>query len=155
LKTLARARDKAEILRRVRLVRPDSARRWGRMSAHQMVCHLTDTFRVVVGQKPAVCTGSAFDRTVLKWVALYVPVPWPPGIRTTPEVDQLQGGTPPAEFAADVADLEGMVELITAVPRAFAWQVHPRLGPMSHPAWMRWAYLHMDHHLRQFGCGIG
>jgi hypothetical protein len=24
-------------------------------------------------------------------------------------------------------------------------------GRMSQAAWLRWAYLHMDHHLRQFG----
>lgn len=41
MKTLARERDKAEIVRRLRVVGPESARRWGRMTAHQMVCHLS------------------------------------------------------------------------------------------------------------------
>ena len=45
MKTLARQRDKAEILQRLSKVRPESVRRWGRMSAHQMVCHLSDAFR--------------------------------------------------------------------------------------------------------------
>jgi len=29
--------------------------------------------------------------------------------------------------------------------------VHPIFGGMSERAWLRWAYLHTDHHLRQFG----
>jgi Protein of unknown function (DUF1569) len=29
--------------------------------------------------------------------------------------------------------------------------LHPLFGRMSASSWMRWAYLHADHHLRQFG----
>jgi len=42
-------------------------------------------------------------------------------------------------------------ELVTAPARSFDWQPHPRLGRMSEREWLRWGYLHMDHHLRQFG----
>jgi hypothetical protein len=28
---------------------------------------------------------------------------------------------------------------------------HYMFGPLSESEWARWAYLHMDHHLRQFG----
>ena len=151
MKTLARPGDKAEIVRRLRAVRADSTRRWGRMSAPQMVCHLSDAFRCVIGQRPVSHASSAFGRTVVKWFALYLPLPWPPGIRTRPEIDQLIGGTPPADFASDVADLEGLVELLTSPERGFAWSPHPLFGPMSDADWLRWGYLHMDHHLRQFG----
>ena len=61
------------------------------------------------------------------------------------------GGTRPRDFAADVAELEALVELITARNGNFDWQSHPIFGRMSEAAWLRWAYLHMDHHLRQFG----
>ena len=151
MKTLARPLDKAEILRRLREVHPESRRRWGRMSAHQMVCHLADAFRVVIGHKPVRDASSLLDRTVVKWLALRLPVPWPPGIRTTPEIDQEAGGTRPAVFAADLAALEALVELVTAPARSFDWQPHPRLGRMSEREWLRWGYLHIDHHLRQFG----
>jgi hypothetical protein len=151
VKTLARPEDKAEILRRLKTVRPDSARRFGRMSAPQMVCHLGDSFRAVMGQRAVSGAGSLFTRSVVKWLALYAPLRWPPGIRTRPEIDQEVGGTRPAEFAADVAELEVLVERVTASPRPFEWQAHPIFGQMSDAAWLRWSYLHMDHHLRQFG----
>ena len=51
MKTLAREGDKAEIVRRLRTLRPDSVRRWGRMSVHQMVCHLADALRMANGEK--------------------------------------------------------------------------------------------------------
>jgi hypothetical protein len=76
MKTLARQRDKMEILQRLKQVRPDSVRRWGRMSAHQMICHVSDSFRVVIGHKPVRDAGGLFQRTILKWIALYAPLPW-------------------------------------------------------------------------------
>jgi hypothetical protein len=151
LKTLSRERDRAEILRRLKDVRPESARRWGRMSAHQMVCHLSDSFRMVMGEKPVSHATSLFHRTILKWAALYAPLPWLRGIPTRPEIDQECGGTRPVDFAADVAQLEALMALVTAPVRSFQWESHPTLGRLSDAAWLRWAYLHMDHHLRQFG----
>jgi hypothetical protein len=150
-RSLANPRDTAEILRRLTLVRPDSPRRWGRMTPHQMVCHLRDAFLMGTEQKPVSHLTGVHHRTVVKWIALYVPVAWPSGIRTRPEVDQLIGGTPPSEFPADVAALEALVETLTSRPEFFAGRRHPIFGPLSEAAWLRWGYLHMDHHLRQFG----
>jgi hypothetical protein len=151
MKTLARQRDKAEILRRLRALQAASVRRWGRMSAHQMVCHLSDSFRMATGQKPVSHAPSLLQRTIVTWIALYFPLSWPAGILTRPEIDQELAGTRPVEFAADAAQLEALVELITAQPRRFDWPLHPIFGSMSDAAWLRWGYLHMDHHLRQFG----
>jgi hypothetical protein len=151
MKTLARQRDKAEILDRLRAVHPDSVRRWGRMSAHQMICHLCDAFRMGIGQKPVSRADGLLQQTMLKWVVLYVPIPWPSGILTRPEIDQELGGTTPSDFASDVAQLAALIELITAQSRSVDWQPHPIFGEMSDREWLRWSYLHVDHHLRQFG----
>ena len=151
MKTMARADDKAEIIRRLRTARADCTRRWGRMSAHQMVCHLSDSFRLVTHQKEASHATGLLQTTLIKWIALYVPLRWPPGVTTRPEVDQEIGGTKPGDFAADLAELETLLEIVTTPAKGYAWPAHPIFGKMSEAAWMRWAYLHMDHHLRQFG----
>lgn len=57
---------------------------------------------------------------------------------------------PDSDFARDVAELEVLLEAFTAQPTTLDRRPHPRLGPLSDRAWLRWAYLHMDHHLRQF-----
>ncbi len=151
MKTLARQRDREEILTRLHAVRPDSARLWGRMSAHQMICHLSDSFLAVRGHRAVSDASSPLHRTIVKWIALYAPLRWPSGIETRPEIDQEIGGTRPTDFAADRAQLEALVELVTTRAAASEWQPHPIFGRMSAAAWLRWAYLHMDHHLRQFG----
>ena len=150
-KTMARAQDKEEIVRRLRTIRADSGRRWGRMSAHQMICHLSDSFLAVTGQRDISPASGLLQSTVIKWIALYAPLQWPRGVPTRPEVDQEVGGTKPSHFAADVTQLEMLVELITTRKGCFG-PTHPIFGNMSDTDWMRWAYLHMDHHLRQFGC---
>ena len=151
MKTLARHRDKTELLQRLRAVRPDSVSRWGRMSAPQMVCHLSDSFRMLLGQKP-VCDDTGWrQRTIVKWIALYLPVPWPAGIPTRPELDQERGGTMPGDFAADLADLEALLDRIGTQKERVDGRAHPIFGRMSAAGWLRWAYLHTDHHLRQFG----
>jgi hypothetical protein len=149
--TLARERTRGEILRRLRALQPDSKRRWGRMSAHQMVCHLSDCCRMATGEKTVSYATGPLQRTLIKWIALYTPLRWPPGIATRPEVNQEVGGTPPGDFAADIATLEALVEAMSAQIGRHEWPPHPIFGPMSEAAWFRWAYLHMDHHLRQFG----
>jgi hypothetical protein len=151
VKTLARPRDKAEVLRRLRSLRAESERRWGRMSAHQMVCHLSDAFRMALGQKAVSNASGPLQRTIVKWVALYAPLPWPQGIPTSPEVDPCREGTPPVDFSADIAQLEAIVELFTSETRSLDRQAHPIFGSLSDAAWLRWGYRHMDHHLRQFG----
>ena len=151
MRTLARERDRVEILRRLRALRHDSVRRWGRMSAHQMVCHLSDGYRLLAGRKTELA-ATPLPRFLMRWIALYAPLRWPSGILTTPDLDQDGGGTRPVEFEADVAELERLlIEVTTDRRDRFTKYFHPLFGRMSESAWLRWAYLHADHHLRQFG----
>ena len=151
MKTLARESDTAEIRARLRTVSPESVRRWGRMSAHPMMCHLADAFRMALGQKEVRLGVTLAGRTIVKGIALYVPMTWPSGLVTSRELDQDYGGTRPGEFAADAAEVVALLELVTAPTRRLEGRVHPVFGQLSDAAWLRWGYLHTDHHLRQFG----
>jgi len=150
-KLLCNCDEKATLIARLERVRPDSARKWGRMTSHQMVCHLSDSFRSVTGERESSEVSTAISRTVVKYIALRVPIPWPKGIKTLPESDQEIGGTKPVEFERDVRDLEELVERFTCDGRDCQGWRHPIFGRMSDDDWQRWGYLHMDHHLRQFG----
>jgi len=150
MKTLRDPETQKEILTRLDGITPESKRRWGRMTAHQMVCHLSDSFRGVLGDFPVSPGPGPLPGPILKFVALRMPIRWPHNVQTRPEVDQQIGGTRPAEFAADVAALKSAFHRFVSNPRAIG-SSHPIFGPMSEFDWMRWGYLHMDHHLRQFG----
>lgn len=153
MKSLRNAGDKGEILRRLARVRPESERRWGRMTAHQMICHVADGMRLYMGEKEAAMLPAlAIQRKVMKWGALWMPIPWPHGFKTMPELEQNGGsGTKPQEFAEDVCKLQELTERFVQLPLDFAFRPHPFFGLMSYAEYMRLAYLHADHHLRQFG----
>jgi len=151
MKTLLHQADKEEILRRLDSIQPTSQRRWGSMSAHNMICHLSDAFRLYMGERPAKPGPVPAPRLLMKWFALWAPIPWPHGFRTAPELDQQSGGTPPVEFAADKKELCELIERFTRRPADSPRRAHPHLGSMSEREWNRLAYLHADHHLRQFG----
>jgi Protein of unknown function (DUF1569) len=150
-KTLRNPQHKAEILRRLQAIEPTSQRRWGKMSAHQMVCHLSDSYRMFMSQKAVSPAPVPYPRPVLKWFALWAPIPWPRGFQAVPELDQQLGGTAPLEFAADMCELPQLLDRFTRQPKDFLPQPHPHFGPLTDKEWMRLGYLHPDHHLRQFG----
>jgi len=114
-----------------------------------MVCHLGDAFRAALSEKYISPSSTVWKRTLLKWTALWIPLPWPHGFKTRPEMDQQQGGTQPGEFASDLDKLRILFERFCTWEGEFA--PHAILGEMSRTERMRHAYLHMDHHLRQFG----
>jgi hypothetical protein len=138
-----------EIMDRVRRLPLGAPAKWGKMNAHQMMCHLSDSFLGTTGQRTVSKRSGIFQRTVMKYGALYFPMEWPKGIPTMPEVDQLQGGTPPVEWERDKAELLRLMEWFSSPQTNKA--EHPIFGRMTEAQWMRWAYLHCDHHLRQFG----
>ena len=149
MRSAARRGDVDDLRRRLGTLRPAAPPRWGRMSAHQMVCHAADAMRMAIAERPVTAAPGLVPRTLLKWIALYAPLRWPRGIPTSPEIDQECDGTAPAEFARDVAQVEMLLHRMATETTAFA--PHPLFGRMSRSQWLRWAYLHLDHHLRQFG----
>ena len=151
---MARQLDDAEKRRaevRVRRLRPDSVRQWGRMTPHQAICHLNDSFKLALNERP-IAEAAVSLRPVVKFIALQLPLRWPKGrIRTLPEADQGIGGTPPGEFEQDRGELLALMARFCSAPDEHYCTTHPIFGPMRARHWRRWAYLHMDHHLRQFG----
>src|SRR5256885_9980833 len=152
MKRLDKEGDKSRLLNRLGELKTDSPRRWGKMTPHQMICHLNDSFKSVIGERDVHGDKSnLLTRTVVRWLALYAPLKWPHGVPTMPENDQEQGGTPPADFQRDLDALVLMIDRVTRAERDFQWRRHPLFAEMSERDWMRWGYLHVDHHLRQFG----
>ena len=120
------------------------------MSVHQMVCHLDDSYKCPLGEKYASPATGLLQRTLVKTVALNSPLPWPKGVPTRPEMEQGKGGSPPVDFRQDLASLLTTFDrFCDGLPTPCL--PHPVFGAMTAKNWMRWGYLHADHHLRQFG----
>ena len=148
--SLIRNSDRTEIAQRIAALTPSSSPGWGSMSVGGMVCHLNDAYRVGLGEKIVKPVNMPLPGAAIKFIALRLPVTWPRNIKAPEEVRQGGGGTPPGDFTDDKSRLLEALERFCDF-RQFAQIKHPIFGFMRSEDWMRWGYLHADHHLRQFG----
>lgn len=147
--SLAVASQLDDLVTRLGRVEPETARRWGTLSSHEMLCHLSDAFLVTLGERPVILSDTWFSRTLVKWVAIHTSLPWPRGVPTSPEVDPHRRGTQPDVFDRD---RQRVIELLLRFARPDTqYSRHPAFGPMTRAEWLAWGFAHVDHHLRQFG----
>src|SRR5260221_5846392 len=139
MKTLNNHRDINEVITRLRNLRSDSIRQWGKMTPHQMVCHLTDSFKGALGEKSVSAVDTTVSRTLVKWIALRSPIKWPQGVKTRPEMAQEGGGTKPVEFEVDLRQLEEIIERFSQ-QTVFESVAHPLFGKMARSDLMRLGY---------------
>ena len=147
MSTLALSAARIAIRQRIERLTPDTPRKWGRMTSHQMVCHLTDGYRMSSGERKPNAVDNLFSRSIVRLVALHTPLAWPKGIKTVAEADQEQGGTKPAEWDRDLAELLRRIDAFKAVEG----YPHPIFGRLTTNEWDVWGFRHADHHLHQFG----
>ena len=149
MSTIANPRALAKLLTRLESLKSDTPRRWGTMTAGEMVCHLADAHKSVMdrhGKRP-----SPRSRPLMKWIALYAPFHWPRGFKSPARIDQRKEGTRPVDFSTDrQRALETLRGLATAPSEAWPPN-HAVFGTLTADEWRRWAFRHTDHHLRQFG----
>ncbi len=134
---------------RVDALKPDAPARWGKMNAMQMVCHLTDSFRVALGEVPVVVKWTPLRLYPLRWLFVHT-LPIPKGkVPTTPEFLR----TEPAEWGKDVAEWNAAFDrfLERSKENEPRWGTHPAFGDLGTEEWGRLTARHFDHHLTQFG----
>jgi len=147
MRTLADPAVAACLAARLRRVTPTQARVWGTMTPHQMLAHVAIAAEAAQGLRPFSGSKRKPSR-LIKWIAIYGPFRWPHGVRA---------GAKPADAVLDPESFEAeRSHAITALealaaPQGTVAEGHPLFGPMSRADWLRWGFLHTDHHLRQFG----
>ena len=140
------ARDRAEIVLRLRALRPDSDRRWGKMSVTQMLWHVNEAMEGALGRIQAEPMKVPLPRPLLKLLVLNAP--WGKGAPT------LKRWIPQAESYDFISERDRscrLVEEIAAKPIAAEWPDSPTLGKMSGTDVSRLHAKHLNHHLTQFG----
>ncbi len=137
---------------RIESVKPDSTRLWGKMTAHQMLVHVSDQVRLSEGEIPTRFRGNFFSKKLLKKLVL-LGMPTPKGkVETVYELKQDAGGTKRTHFETDRQEL---LELLVRFESRFEHgqkRLHPAFGEMNKKEWARLVYIHTDYHLRQFNC---
>jgi hypothetical protein len=136
-------------LRLARLT-PETTRQWGTLTSHELICHLADSFRAMLGEREVSPVASSWlYRTAVRLIALHAPVRFPRDVPTRPEVDPHRAGSAPVSFDADRRDLIELLRRFAAPEARYA--THPIFGVLTRNECLVWGYRHVDHHLRQFG----
>ena len=154
--TLKDAAVRDRLVQRLQYLEPASIRRWGKMTSHEAICHLNDAFIGVLGDKhispaPGWLQNTTLWRNIAKFFGLRSPIPWPHNLPSRPEVAQDGSGTPPVASQRDRRALIETIDRFRASEVQLRTCAHPIFGPLTFDEWQRWGYLHIDHHLRQFG----
>jgi hypothetical protein len=139
------ARDKAEILRRIKTLRPDSPREWGKMSVAQMLWHVNESMACAVGEIARAPAKAKLPKSIMKFLVLNMP--WMKGAPTVPEwvaKDQY-------DFATERDRCIRLIEVMTARNIDGNWSEDPLLGRLSGDEVSRLHAKHLNHHLTQFG----
>ncbi len=143
--SLLSERDRAALLARLDKLTPQLQRRFGRMTAHQMLCHVSDQMRVALGDLPVTPSGPNLTGIVARLYSIHTPLPWPKGrVRTSPEMLTAK----PAGWDQDMRACQALIgRFASERPSA----VHPRFGRLSPREWGILGAKHLDHHFGQFG----
>ena len=137
----------AQTLDRIRSLRADSSRRWGRMTAPQMIAHLSDQMRHTLGDASAKPQPGPLRNPLVRYLVIYV-VPWPKGrIKGPPEAFV----TKPTRWDSDIATLITLVDRFVKRGPAGEWPEHALMGRLSGKDWGAFCHKHFNHHLSQFG----
>ncbi len=140
------------LITRLRSLRPESERRWGTLTAGELLCHLADGLRFMInGEGGIEIDPPAKARPVLKWVALYVLPRGAKNYPTHPKADPKKEGTKPTDFESDRDRVIRDLRAFAATPAEALMSYHPLFGPMSRRDWHQSTYKHLEHHFRQFG----
>ncbi|MGX1928602.1 DUF1569 domain-containing protein [Flagellimonas sp. 2504JD4-2] len=118
---------------------------FGKMNAHQMLCHCTDFFRMAFGQKKALEYGQVNPREITERAKRGETVPSPKGF------GQVEGeGTKPMEFEEDKIKLKKFILEFVHLSEDYQFAPHPYFGNLSKEKWEKTAIYHLNHHLEQF-----
>lgn len=134
------------LLRRMKSLRPDATRRWGTMSADQMLWHLADGLEMALGKRPyGKPKLPPVPKAVIRFAVLNLP--WPKG---APTLDTLRA-TGTHDFEAERTRCLRLLDEVGEKELRGSWPEHPAFGRVDGRFHSRMQAKHVDHHLKQFG----
>lgn len=149
MKTLLNDYD--ALLVRIEQLTPEKLPLWGEMNVNEMLVHLTKPVVGSLGKGNARNISSFFSRNITKYLILYIRKELPKGVRGPREVDMRRNPGLLNGFEVDKANFLRALATFKADTTINTGAIHPYFGEFNRKEWSRFHYLHIDHHLRQFG----
>lgn len=133
------------IKKRVQALRPDSQRKWGRMTVDQMLWHVNRPLAESLGEYTGPPAKAPIPRKLLRWLALNVP--WPKGARTRPDLVAAKHH----DFELEKLRCLDFIDRVASRDMNGVWPRSAGFGEMAGKHWSQLHAKHLDHHLKQFG----
>lgn len=137
-------------LERLRRLTPKTKANWGVLTASDLLPHLTDPFRIALGEMEALPVNSFFTTGIGKFIAIFLMPRWPQGAPTHPKTNINIAGRKGKDFELDFKELIDAMERFVNSNSKMDFHQHPVFGTISNQTWGIVMNKHLDHHFRQF-----
>ncbi len=147
IKTLFNQQNTNEIIIRINKLVPDDKCKWGSMTPTAMLYHCNKTNTAIMESKPTDKTPTLKQR-LQKFVVMNVLQRLPKGRKSRPKFLQTQDQQLgfKEERKLFIETVSGFINYKGNLNGA-----HPNFGRLNTMEWGHFAWMHMYHHLRQFG----
>lgn len=148
-KNLLEEKVKVEIINRSRQLNEDAAPLWGKMNAAEMLHHCAKALQVTL-QQPQSGKPSTLKQSIARYLVLLFVPRLPKGARAPHLLDVKRNNITGLSFENELAQFANSMELFYRFEDKIL-TTHPYFGQMSRKQWGVLTWMHIDHHLRQFG----
>lgn len=138
-----------DLIYRILKLTPQAQHRWGNMDVVEMLQHCNAANKIIL-QGIESNQKDTFKQILFRQVFLYLPINFPKNVKAPKKLKLLTDKTTPQSFEKEK---ELFIELISQLPdHSFPSRMyHPAFGNLNSKEWGILNWMHMDHHLRQFG----
>lgn len=151
MKNIHNKADYDEVVGRIATLNKLSQRRWGIMMVEQMLSHCSDQIRLATGEKEPHEKPTFINRNIAKYLGLWLPqIPFK-NMKDPVDMNQKYYGTPSTDIETEKEFLTSLLYAVRNFPKQKKLNTHPMFGELNFSQWGRFMYVHIDHHLRQFG----
>jgi hypothetical protein len=141
------------IITRVNQLQPESERRWGTMTPNQMMCHISDCLRDILGVRVMEPMLPPEVQQQQLRAVVFGDREWDHSLPTLPPYSQDNDGlgTRPTNFTDDRKTLLGLLDQLYLSSADSRLYPHAGLDILSRDEAGIYTWKHLDYHLRQFG----
>lgn len=151
MKNIRNKADNDLVVTRISALKKDSERRWGIMTVEQMLAHCSDQIRLAIGEKQPHEKPTFINRNIAKYLGLWLPRIPIKNMKAPVDMNQKYYGTLSTDIETEKENLTSLVNAVRNFPEQKELSAHPMFGELNLSQWGRFMYVHIDHHLRQFG----
>ncbi len=149
MKTILNTEGASDLARRASSLKQTSEPLWGSMNVTEMLHHCNRaTQSILEGKAPP--QNSTVEQKVLKFLFMNVIKKLPKNATAPKRFNVKLSQLIPGEFENERNEFLKLIERFTSHQNEITLS-HPRFGALTTKEWGKFVWMHLDHHLRQFG----